>query len=155
MKHFRFWAMVIALAVLPQIRRQVPDSLKALRRMEWEHHEAHAAAAFFTSPFDQATVITLDGIGDSSSCGTISLGQGESLLRARDRPTESDAVDGDLRQMVNADRRRRFGAAGRTIALVCECGDASCRRAVLLTPDQYDARRPGPVLYPGHITIAH
>src|ERR1041384_4265448 len=29
-----------------------------------EHHQAHAASAFFASPFDEATVLTLDHSGD-------------------------------------------------------------------------------------------
>src|SRR6185437_16901727 len=29
-----------------------------------EHHQAHAASAFFASPFDEATVLTLDRSGD-------------------------------------------------------------------------------------------
>ena len=29
-----------------------------------EHHESHAASAFFPSPFDQAAIITLDGVGE-------------------------------------------------------------------------------------------
>lgn len=29
-----------------------------------DHHDAHAAASFFTSPFDEANVFTLDGAGD-------------------------------------------------------------------------------------------
>ena len=32
-----------------------------------EHHLAHAASAFFVSPFDQAAVLTLDGFGDFAS----------------------------------------------------------------------------------------
>ena len=28
------------------------------------HHESHAASAYFPSPFDEATVITLDGVGE-------------------------------------------------------------------------------------------
>ena len=28
-----------------------------------EHHESHAASAFFPSPFDQAAIITTDGVG--------------------------------------------------------------------------------------------
>jgi len=31
------------------------------------HHECHAAAAFFPSPFDQAAVLTLDGVGEWST----------------------------------------------------------------------------------------
>jgi len=29
-----------------------------------DHHESHAAAAFFPSPFDQAAILTLDGVGE-------------------------------------------------------------------------------------------
>jgi carbamoyltransferase len=34
-----------------------------------EHHESHAASAFFPSPFDEAAVLTLDGVGEwASAC---------------------------------------------------------------------------------------
>lgn len=33
-----------------------------------EHHRAHLASAFFVSPFDRATVISIDGFGDFTSC---------------------------------------------------------------------------------------
>ena len=29
-----------------------------------EHHESHAASAFFPSPFDEAAILTLDGVGE-------------------------------------------------------------------------------------------
>jgi carbamoyltransferase len=32
-----------------------------------EHHESHAASAFFPSPFDQAAILTLDGVGEWST----------------------------------------------------------------------------------------
>ena len=37
-----------------------------------EHHESHAASAFFPSPFQQAAIITLDGVGEwtTTSWGT-------------------------------------------------------------------------------------
>jgi hypothetical protein len=61
----------------------------------------------------------------------------------------------DLRPQLNDDRRRRFGETGRLLALLCECGDADCRRTVLLTPDEYDAARPGPILHPEHETAPY
>lgn len=70
-----------ALLTAKQIRRTLPDDLAGLPRAEWEHHHCHASAAFYTSPFEQATVITLDGIGDSSVCGSIGIGQGDDLRR--------------------------------------------------------------------------
>ena len=32
-----------------------------------EHHESHAASAFFPSPFEEAAVLTLDGVGEWST----------------------------------------------------------------------------------------
>ena len=37
------------------------------------HHESHAASAFYPSPFDQAAIITLDGVGEWS---TLTFGRG-------------------------------------------------------------------------------
>ena len=37
------------------------------------HHESHAASAFFPSPFEEAAIVTLDGVGEWS---TASLGMG-------------------------------------------------------------------------------
>lgn len=46
------------------------------------------------------------------------------------------------RRGVNEYRRRAFGdRAERVVAFVCECADEQCRRAVLLTPVQYDEAR--------------
>lgn len=42
------------------------------------HHEAHAASAFFASPFDRAAVLTLDRGGDFLS-STLGLGEGNRL----------------------------------------------------------------------------
>jgi carbamoyltransferase len=38
-----------------------------------EHHESHAASAFFPSPFDEAAILTFDGVGEWA---TASLGVG-------------------------------------------------------------------------------
>jgi carbamoyltransferase len=40
-----------------------------------EHHESHAASAFFPSPFDSAAIITLDGVGEwSTTCFGVGRG---------------------------------------------------------------------------------
>jgi carbamoyltransferase len=39
-----------------------------------EHHEAHAASAFYPSPFDEAAILTVDGVGEWA---TASYGYGE------------------------------------------------------------------------------
>lgn len=40
-----------------------------------EHHEAHAASAFYPSPFDEAAILTIDGVGEWA---TASIGSGRS-----------------------------------------------------------------------------
>lgn len=39
-----------------------------------EHHESHAASAFFPSPFEEAAVLTIDGVGEWT---TTSIGRGD------------------------------------------------------------------------------
>lgn len=43
-----------------------------------EHHLSHAASAFFPSPFDEAAVITLDGVGEWATT-SLAVGRGNSL----------------------------------------------------------------------------
>ena len=43
-----------------------------------EHHYSHAASAFFPSPFKEAIVLTLDGVGEWATT-TVAIGKGNSL----------------------------------------------------------------------------
>ncbi len=43
-----------------------------------EHHESHAASAFFPSPFEEAAVMTLDGVGEWTT-GAFGVGKGNEL----------------------------------------------------------------------------
>jgi carbamoyltransferase len=43
-----------------------------------EHHLSHAASAFFPSPFEEAAVLTMDGVGEWAT-STVALGQGNRL----------------------------------------------------------------------------
>ena len=43
-----------------------------------EHHESHAASAFYPSPFDEALVLTLDGVGEWAT-SSISIGKKNKL----------------------------------------------------------------------------
>jgi carbamoyltransferase len=47
-----------------------------------EHHRSHAASAFFTSPFERAVVVTLDGVGEYETA-TVHLGDGNRLTKVR------------------------------------------------------------------------
>jgi len=45
------------------IRGGLPSETKA-PLLFMDHHESHAASAFFPSPFDEAAILTLDGVGE-------------------------------------------------------------------------------------------
>ena len=47
-----------------------------------EHHRSHAASAFYTSPFERALVVTLDGIGEYETVA-VHLGEGNSLRKLK------------------------------------------------------------------------
>jgi len=62
------------------LRRQLPAALRRAPIELVDHHEAHAAAAFFGSPFERALVLTADSLGDGLSL-TVSHGDGARLAR--------------------------------------------------------------------------
>ncbi len=47
-----------------------------------EHHLSHAASAFYTSPFERALVVTIDGVGEAESA-TVYAGEGNLLRKLR------------------------------------------------------------------------
>jgi carbamoyltransferase len=49
---------------IPRELRRGLDGRYERRYVFTEHHESHAASAFFPSPFDEAAVMTLDGVGE-------------------------------------------------------------------------------------------
>ncbi|HEX8029238.1 MAG TPA: carbamoyltransferase [Vicinamibacterales bacterium] len=48
-----------------------------------DHHEAHAASAFFPSPFEEAAILTLDGAGEWSTT-TLGHGKGNRIALTRE-----------------------------------------------------------------------
>ncbi|MGF1622925.1 MAG: carbamoyltransferase [Rhodomicrobiaceae bacterium] len=48
-----------------------------------DHHQSHAASAFFPSPFEEAVVLTMDGVGEWTTT-SISIGRGNSLELQRE-----------------------------------------------------------------------
>ncbi len=48
-----------------------------------EHHESHAASAFYPSPFEEAAVVTMDGVGEWAT-SSIGVGRGHSLEVVRE-----------------------------------------------------------------------
>jgi len=48
-----------------------------------EHHESHAASAFYPSPFDEAAILTIDGVGEWATA-SIGIGQGKEIHLLRE-----------------------------------------------------------------------
>ena len=48
-----------------------------------EHHQSHAASAFYPSPFEEAVVLTMDGVGEWTTA-SVSIGRGSGLEMVRE-----------------------------------------------------------------------
>jgi carbamoyltransferase len=48
-----------------------------------DHHESHAASAFFASPFDEAAIMTLDGVGEWTTTA-LGVGRGNRISLGRE-----------------------------------------------------------------------
>jgi carbamoyltransferase len=74
-------AMPLWLKQKLHLPREMSRGLQGAYRKRYvftEHHESHAASAFFPSPFEEAAILTLDGVGEwaTASYGT---GQGNRI----------------------------------------------------------------------------
>ena len=60
-----------------EIRRELDD--RYTRRIVFaEHHESHAASAFYPSPFDEAAILTIDGVGEWATA-SFGVGRGRNI----------------------------------------------------------------------------
>ena len=62
------------------IDRQIRDALGGYAGdvLYSEHHESHAASAFFPSPFEEAAILTMDGVGEWATT-SIATGRGNDI----------------------------------------------------------------------------
>jgi len=65
-----------------KLRAELADAKNA-RFIFTEHHESHAASAFFPSPFDDAAILTVDGVGEWSTA-TLGVGEGNRIRILRE-----------------------------------------------------------------------
>jgi carbamoyltransferase len=90
---FVSFGMAIPLWVREKLfqRQLLTDELNALsggenvagRLLFAEHHLSHAASAFYASPFDDALVLTMDGVGEWATT-SVALGKGNELQVLRE-----------------------------------------------------------------------
>jgi len=60
------------------IRAELPELLPDCQILFTEHHQSHAASAFYPSPFDEAAILTIDGVGEWATT-TIGHGRGSEI----------------------------------------------------------------------------
>ncbi len=60
------------------IRTELPEMRRDCAILFTQHHQAHAASAFYPSPFDEAAVLTIDGVGEWATT-TIAIGRGAEI----------------------------------------------------------------------------
>ena len=58
--------------------KKVDKNFDDTKMMFGEHHFSHAASAFYASPFEEAVVLTLDGVGEWATT-TVAIGKGHEL----------------------------------------------------------------------------
>jgi carbamoyltransferase len=67
----------------PREKGRAPSSASQAPLVFVDHHESHAASAFFPSPFDEAAILTLDGVGEWSTT-TMGTGRGNRIQLTRE-----------------------------------------------------------------------
>ena len=58
--------------------KKIDKNFDIAKLMFGEHHFSHAASAFYASPFEEAVVLTLDGVGEWATT-TVAIGKGHDL----------------------------------------------------------------------------
>jgi carbamoyltransferase len=69
--------------LLKELSKLAPEVRWQDRLLFSEHHFSHAASAFFPSPFEEALVLTLDGVGEWTTTSA-AIGKGSSLKVIRE-----------------------------------------------------------------------
>src|SRR6516162_7694994 len=60
------------------IRARLPTLRLDCKILFTEHHQSHAASAFYPSPFEAAAIVTIDGVGEWATT-TIACGRGNEI----------------------------------------------------------------------------
>src|SRR6266849_9841128 len=66
-----------------ELEKLAPDGAWEERLLFAEHHQSHAASAFFASPFEEAAVLTMDGVGEWATT-SVGFGRGSTLEMRRE-----------------------------------------------------------------------
>ena len=65
--------------IIKELSQSLSNEIEWAKKLKFSnHHLSHAASAFFASPFDEAIVVTVDGVGEWNTL-TVSLGKDNDL----------------------------------------------------------------------------
>jgi carbamoyltransferase len=70
--------MMLKKVIRDELYQWKPFDKKRLKLLFTEHHLSHAASAFYPSPFEEAAVLTIDGVGEWATT-SIGMGKGSEL----------------------------------------------------------------------------
>jgi carbamoyltransferase len=92
-KGFRTWRMALPLWVkdklfqksllAKELKKLAPEQNWSEKLLFTEHHQSHAASAYYPSPFDEAVVLTMDGVGEWATT-SFAIGRGAELELRRE-----------------------------------------------------------------------
>ena len=64
--------------------QELDENFKDIKKLKFsEHHYSHAASAFYPSPFDEAIILTLDGVGEWATT-TLAHGKGNQITMLKE-----------------------------------------------------------------------
>ncbi len=69
--------------LIKELKQFAPSGEVEGKLMFAEHHQSHAASAFYPSPYEEAVVLTMDGVGEWATA-SVSIGRGNALTRTRE-----------------------------------------------------------------------
>ena len=85
-----FPSFIAALPVWIKQKLHIPGEIKQALGGEYkrrivftQHHESHAASAFFPSPYEEAAILTVDGVGEWATA-TVGVGRGNKIELQRE-----------------------------------------------------------------------
>ena len=64
--------------ITKELAKLYPDYPWEQKLLFGEHHQSHAASAFYPSPFEEAVVLTMDGVGEWATT-SVGIGRGNKL----------------------------------------------------------------------------
>lgn len=92
-KGYRSWRMALPLWVkdklfqksllIKELKKLAPEQNWPEKLLFTEHHQSHAASAYYPSPFNEAVVLTMDGVGEWATT-TFAIGRGAELKLQRE-----------------------------------------------------------------------